>query len=283
MQAVLLLTGALGLAPLALGAVLLRRAPGEPAWPGASSVLLSALAFNLTFFWQELWLVAPKAVTPGLHPVLYHNDHSWTGQSPVAELLQGTGAVATVVSGLVALVLLARLPRAGATWRLFLFWMAFQGLFQSITQVAVGCVVPGNDVGRALAYLGAEAWQKALLLVGDCAAMALAGWGLAVLRPAGIAAHGPTLARGFAAAMLVTVALSVLLVIPFREPRDLVEVALVPAVVNLVGAGWLVLATAVGRWPAPRSEPAGAVLWPSMALVALLAVFQIVLRPGVKF
>jgi hypothetical protein len=43
-----------------------------------ASLLLCALAFNLTFFWQELWLVIPKALTPGPHPVLYHNDHGWT-------------------------------------------------------------------------------------------------------------------------------------------------------------------------------------------------------------
>ena len=37
-----------------------------------------------------------KAMTPGLHPVLYHNDHEWTGPSPCVELLQGVGAIATI-------------------------------------------------------------------------------------------------------------------------------------------------------------------------------------------
>jgi hypothetical protein len=35
-----------------------------------SSALLYSLAFNLTFFIQELLLVVPKALTPGLHPTL---------------------------------------------------------------------------------------------------------------------------------------------------------------------------------------------------------------------
>jgi hypothetical protein len=36
-----------------------------------SSMLLYILAFNLVFFIQELFLVLPKALTPGLRPTLY--------------------------------------------------------------------------------------------------------------------------------------------------------------------------------------------------------------------
>jgi hypothetical protein len=42
-----------------------------------TSALLYALAFNLTFFIQELFLVLPKALTPGLRPILFHNNHRW--------------------------------------------------------------------------------------------------------------------------------------------------------------------------------------------------------------
>jgi hypothetical protein len=51
-----------------------------------SSALLHTLAFNLTFFVQELFLVVPKALTPGLHPTLFHNNHHWEGTSPLAAL-----------------------------------------------------------------------------------------------------------------------------------------------------------------------------------------------------
>ena len=54
------------------------------------SVLFCALAFNLTFFFQELFLVIPKALLPGVHATLYHNNHDWTGSDPRVELLQGT-------------------------------------------------------------------------------------------------------------------------------------------------------------------------------------------------
>jgi hypothetical protein len=59
-----------------------------------NSALLYALAFNLTFFIQELFLVLPKALTPGLRPTLFHNNHTWQGDNPLANLLQGTGALA---------------------------------------------------------------------------------------------------------------------------------------------------------------------------------------------
>src|SRR6185436_9530001 len=125
----ILLMLAAGVAPLAAGLLLLKPAAGlmRPALR-ASSVVLCALAFNLTFIWQELWLVIPKALTPGLHPVLYHNDHDWTGAAPVAELLQGTGALATLASGLAFAGGLVVARGASAAWRVFLFWMAVQGL-----------------------------------------------------------------------------------------------------------------------------------------------------------
>ncbi|WP_157123717.1 hypothetical protein [Allosphingosinicella indica] len=47
------------------------RVPSELRLP-LHSTLLATLAFNLVFFVQELFLVLPKALTPGLNPTLYH-------------------------------------------------------------------------------------------------------------------------------------------------------------------------------------------------------------------
>src|SRR3546814_11139599 len=59
-------------------------------WPLTSnSALIYTLAFNLVFFTQELFLVVPKALTPGLRPTLYHNNHGWEGDHPLASLFQG--------------------------------------------------------------------------------------------------------------------------------------------------------------------------------------------------
>ena len=285
MTTLLLLLLVIGLAPLGAGVALLKPSPrGTWPRPRLGSVLLCALAFNLTFFWQELWLVIPKALTPGLHPILYHNNHDWTGDAPGVELLQGSGAVATLASGLAFLGALAALRRASATWRWFLFWMAFQGLYQSLTQLAIGTLLPGNDVGRALAWLHVGAAARWALLALAVTAMALAGAGLARAGPSSGEQRPASPTRAFAGEMLLTTMLAIVLIIPFRLPRNIVEVALIPLFINLVGVGWLALGAATVRRGAGGEDPERAgVVAPALALGATLLLFQLVLRPGVAF
>jgi hypothetical protein len=97
--------------------------------------------------------VLPKAFTPGLRPTLYHNNHHWDGDNPLANLFQGTGALAIFVSGVACALLLRRRRADSPTMRLFLVWMTYNGLFQSLPQVVVGALNPGNDVGMAMHYL----------------------------------------------------------------------------------------------------------------------------------
>lgn len=283
MTTILWLVALIGVAPFMTGLVLLKRtsAPAR-VFPPLGSMLLCTLAFNLTFFWQELWLVIPKALTPGLHPTLFHNNHDWTGDAPIADLLQGTGALATLASGLAFAVLLAQARRASQTWRTFLFWMAFQGLFQSLSQLAIGTRVSGNDVGRALGYLHVGWIARMALLSLAIGAMALAGAWLARACPAPGARPR---SRDFGSAMLLTGLAAVVLSVPFRLPRDMVEVVLIPVIVNLVGVGWLVLGAAMAGSGDRTAEESGrpGVLGPALALGALLLVFQLVLRPGVAF
>lgn len=280
MTTLLILVALLGLLPFAIGVARLesggtvgdRRAL-------VASALLCALAFSLTFLIQELGLVLPKALVPGLDPILYHNDHDWSGDAPIAELLQGGGAVATLLGGLVFLWLAGRIAPERTAWKLFAFWMAFQGLFQSLSQWAVGTQIAGNDVGRALAYLGAGPEVKGPLLVTAVIGMFGAGMLLAQRWPG---AHAD---RGTALQWLAALALAVLLVIPFRIPREPVEVVLIPLVVNLIGIGWLTLGLAVKRpdGGGAAAAPAPALAMPFAALAALLALFQLVLRPGIAF
>ena len=271
-----------GVLPFFLGLARLGRGCAS-ARPRLASVLLCTLAFNLTFIWQELWLVLPKAMA-GLSPVLFHNDHDWAVRATIADLLQGTGALATLASGLVALVVLSMAAqRLSATWRLFVWWLAFQGLFQSLTQLEIGAILPGNDVGRALAYLGATALAKTLLRTVAVLAMALAGIALASRAPPGLAPADAVGQRAFAWSLLLAALGCVLLSVPLREPRELVEVVLIPIFVNVIGVGWVVF----GAWPG-RVREAGADValsraGPAAALVAVLLVFQLVLRPGVHF
>jgi hypothetical protein len=253
-----------------------------------SSALLCTLAFNLTFFMQEFFLVVPKALTPGLYPTLFHNNHSWTGHNPVVGLLQGTGALADLASGILFAGLLAKSTRRPVTLRLFLFWMAYQGFFLALPQFVIGAFNPANDVGMAMAWLGFSAAAKQAAALCAVIAMAAIGFWLArqFIRLMSLAAETTTapmrLRFVFRCATLPAL-FSVLLLVPFREPRDPVEVLLLPFIVMMSGMLWVQVGAAFTP-PATQTERANSALsTPFFALLTLLAVFQLVLRPGIRF
>ncbi|MDQ8756947.1 hypothetical protein RCO27_11985 [Sphingosinicella sp. LHD-64] len=253
-------------------------------WPALTlhSTLLATLAFNLVFFLQELFLVWPKALTPGLRPTLFHNNHDWAGSNPLAELLQGTGASAILATGLALLLLLRRHGGGSAALRLLLIWIAFSGLYQSLPQVVLGAFVPMNDVGRAMTYLGMSETAKLFAAAAAVIAMILIGRALVPL----YLGFAPEAKPGSGAFRLATLPalVAILLILPFRVPGDPLQVALVPVIMNVTGAIFVQLG-AIGR-PRPGPAPGGPllpVIWPVGALLAVLAVFQIVLRPGVDF
>jgi hypothetical protein len=253
-----------------------------------ASALYAALAFNLVFFLQELALVVPKAMLPGVHAILYHNNHTWTGMPPLAELLQGTGTLADLALGLAFAALLARAGARPIGLRLFFFWMAFQGLYQGLSQVLIGTVLPGNDAGMAMSYLGIEGTARIAVAIVAVLAMAAAGVWLMRQLLRKIATEDES-ARGmsrlgFALRTVTLPALvSVLLLIPYREPRNIIEVAVLPLIVVTSGLIWIQAST----WFGPRSDNTARgtpdLLWPVVALAIVLAVFQLVLRPGVAF
>jgi hypothetical protein len=254
-----------------------------------TSALLYTLAFNLIFFIQELFLVLPKAFTPGLRPTLFHNNHRWEGENALASLFQGTGAVAIFVTGLICASLLKYRAGGSSSVRLFLIWMTYNGFLQSLPQVVIGSVEPENDVGMAMDYLrlGAPAKTVAAYL----ALTAIPAVGLWLRRPLlGLAGDPVRIAGGrartgfiFNIATLPAIT-AILLIIPFRVPRNWVEVAAVPVVVTLIGIAWI----QAGAW-AVEGVKAGGILKPKSmayafsALLILLLIFQIILRPGIRF
>jgi hypothetical protein len=246
----------------------------QPGWRLAiSSTLLYTLAFNLTFFIQELFLVVPKALTPGLRPTLFHNNHTWQGAHPLASLFQGTGAFATFITALVCMLLLRTDRVRSTTLRLFLIWMAFSGFFQALPQVVIGAFVPANDVGMAMDYFHMTSAAKT---IAACAA-------LAAMIPIGMC-----LAREMLRLMSLKFALSALAAIPlivaFRVPRELLEVLLPPMLSTIVGLV-AIYATAWRVRAVPRigdAQPAS-ISYPLAAVVALLLIFQLLLRPGIEF
>lgn len=287
--------------PLLLGLAGGFRAAAAPADPARSgeprdirvvlrSALLCTLAFNLVFFVQELFLVVPKALTPGLRPTLFHNNHAWEGVHPLANLFQGTGALATLLLG-VACALRARSRTGdGESTKLLLLWMAYCGIFMALAQVVVAALHPGSDVGRAMGYFGlAPAERIAAALLALAAIPLAANW---LVRPMLELAREPSALAGRRARtrfMFHVATLPALLAIPlilvFRVPREWVEVVMLPLIVFAAGIPWM----QAGAWLVADATPRGAgagtgsIAWPATAVVLLLAVFQLVLRRGIAF
>lgn len=258
---------------------------GRMGWqPIVHSMLAYILAFNIIFFIQELFLVLPKSMVPGLKATLFHNNHEWTGNAPIAELYQGTGALAILVTGLVFALIAAARPRPSY----IVLWMAFNGLFQSLPQFVVGAIAGGQDVGRAYDYLGLGVAGETLLALAALAAIPVAGiWlGRQFLSAAWDQRQlGSYCCRfGF---LLRTAGLPALAALPFiviyRVPRELIEVLAPPLLVPMVGYGWAQIAAFRPGAARARGVRPEIVLPMLAAAVALLAFFQLVLRPGIMF
>lgn len=251
--------------------------------------MLYTLAFNVTFFIQELFLVVPKALTPGLQPTLYHNNHGWEGDHPLAELFQGTGALAILVSAALCALLLRRTrPHPAVT--LFLIWMTFHGSVQGLLQVVVAAVHPGSDVGRALAYLGLDDGVKATAAVLALIALPpilreVTRLLLSLADARDDIADAPARARFIGRMATVPGVLAVLPIVAFRVPRELVEVLMPPIVVTVVGMAWMQAWSWHGGGDVQVRGGASSlpVAYPLGAVLALLLVFHVVLRPGVRF
>ena len=273
------------------------RARTEPATPAVAwdtrltllSALLYTLAFNLVFFVQELFLVLPKAFTPGLQPTLFHNNHRWRGEHALANLFQGTGALATFMLGLACLLLLRRGAGRTTATRLFLIWLAYCGVFMALPQVVVGALSSGSDVGMAMDYFRLSTTAKNIAALLALAVIPLFArefsrhlLGLAS-HPAQLASAGARSRFVFQAATLPA-GMAVLLILPFRVPREWLEVIFLPVIVTGVGMFWI----QSGAWRLRTVRAAGqqvaiSLTYPLAAAVALLLVFQLLLRPGIPF
>jgi hypothetical protein len=253
-----------------------------------ASMLLYVLAFNLTFFIQEFFLALPKTLTPGLRVTLYHNNQIWQGTSPLAALFQGTGALATCISALVCALLLVFADVRSTTWRLFLLWMVASGAFMALPQVAVGALSAGGDLGMAMGYFHLGINAKTALALAALAVMPVIGLLLAREWLVFDGADGATGARDRARFVFGTVVLPAIAALPvivaFRVPRSWLEVLFLPVVVTWFGTIWI-QAGACWLDSRPRRE-AGSHRVPLvmlfLAALALLLVFQLILRPGIR-
>ena len=246
------------------------------------STLAFALAFNLIFFIQELFLVLPKALVPGLEPTLFHNNHNWRGHHPIEDLLQGTGALATLIAGAIFSWWLVRRTPKGDVARLLVFWLALLGFLSALPQIVIGTLILQNDVGRAMSYLHFSHQARLLVSIGAFFAMGLACWRLTpYLLSVAAVEHSPRV-RAMRLGVLPCV-LAIPLIVVFRIPNAAIEVLLPPCVDALIAAAWIQAAAWQAGSIVAGTLRAEALSWLLIALGGLLAFFQLVLRRGIDF
>ncbi|MBT8300846.1 MAG: hypothetical protein KJO63_05910 [Maribacter sp.] len=253
-----------------------------------NSAVFFALAFNIIFFLQEVFLVLGKKAL-GLQSFLYHNNHTWVGEHPMTSLMQGSGALAIFLIGLICLAIFQFIRNSGSIWKLFLFWMAFNGLIQSIPQVIIGYLNPGTDVGQALVgYLKLSEPLLISLSIVSAIAMALLciwfGKLLLEFAPADTVLNHPKVKLKYIRYIAVGAAIiGSIFVVPFRILP--MGQAVTPFIVSAFSIPWIWAAAAHSRpirhTPNNINEK---VAWsPVLLLLLLLIFFRWILVPGLEF
>jgi len=252
-----------------------------------NSAVLYALAYNTIFFIQELFLALGKKWL-GLKAFLFHNNHSWEGYNELAPLAQGLGALAIFLLGLLFLINYPFIRKSAHWIRLFVLWLAFHGLIQSLPQIPSGVTQPSTDVGQPMQYLNIGlGWSLFLSFLAIAAIIVI---GLLYSRfllefaPDQQAINHPIRRFRFSFQSAVLAALAgTLLVLPFRIMPFWQIIS--PILLNIICLPWIF----ANSWrvsnisPAPNIASQKVLLVPIGLLILLLIFFQVVLAPGVVF
>lgn len=253
-----------------------------------NSAVLYALAFNLIFFLQELFLVLGKKAL-GLRAFLYHNNHNWVGEHPLTSLMQGSGAAAIFLIGLICLLLYRLIPYSKSFWKLFALWLAFHGLLQSIPQVMVAYFDPNTDVGEALVgYLNlSQPLLMIMAIISITAIVVISIWfshQLLEFIHGDVDLNNPKAKLEYIRFIAVGAGiLGSILVAPFRIPP--MSQAVTPFIVLVFSIPWIWAAAAMSDPVAHKSNRINEkIYWcPVVFLVLLFIFFRMVLAPGLEF
>ncbi len=249
-----------------------------------NSSVLYALAFNLIFFIQELFLALGKKWL-GLKAYLYHNNHNWEGSDPMDDLAQGYGAVAIFITGVVCLFIARRIRRSAHWLQLFLLWLGFEGLAQSLPQFIMAASAPDTDTGQAYAYLAISEKLGLLITVAGIILMLAVGMAYSryLLQLSPSAEYVTTASRRFnylLYAAVIASLIGIILIVPFRiMPWDR---AMAPVMVTLISIP-MIFANA---WNVKRVQTINSRInqkvfaLPIIMLAILLLIFQLILAKG---
>ena len=251
-----------------------------------NSAMLYALAFNIIFFIQELFLALGKRWL-GLKAVLYHNNHNWYGEHPMDDLAQGYGAVAIFITALICLII-ARSMKGSRHWmHLLVLWMAFQGFAQSIPQFITAFMAPDTDTGQAFTYLGLGQTSGWIISIAGIIAMLVIGALFTKyflqLAPSSFVTENAGSRFGYLSRItLLASVIGIILIIPFRIMPW--ERASAPVFVTLFSIP-MVFAHA---WkikplvPVDNDVNKKILIKPLILLVAMLLIFQLILAKGIE-
>jgi hypothetical protein len=73
------------------------------------------------------------------------------------------------------------------------------------------------------------------------------------------------------------------LLIPFRAPRNAMEMVIFPTALMLFGALWVTIGAVLASTSPRPARPSPSLVVPLAALIAVLLIFQLILRPGIAF
>ena len=251
-----------------------------------NSAVLYALAFNLIFFIQELFLALGKRWL-GLKAVLYHNNHNWYGEHPMDDLAQGYGAVAIFFTAIICLAL-ARGIKDSKHWvQLFFLWMSFQGFAQSLPQFITAFMAADTDTGQAFTYLGLGQTTGWIIAIFSLLLMLLLGavFSKFLLQLASSVLVTETARRRFGYLFriaLVASVIGIILIVPFRImpwSRAMAPIFVTLFSIPMVFAHAWKLKPLI---PVNNNINQRFFLLPLILLAILLLIFQLILAKGVE-
>lgn len=257
-------------------------------WPIViNSSVLYALAYNIIYFIQELFLALGKKWI-GLKAYLYHNNHNWIGEDPRDDLMQGLGALVIFILGIILLMLFFRIRKSPRWSSLFILWLAYHGLIQALPQLTTAPMDRGSDVGQAITYLQlGPAIDYMISYVSIIVIIALAyrfsRWFMQFSPVHMIPDHGLKRFRSIFYIVLLPAMLGTLILFPYRimpiNRYQMTVMLLLVCLPFIFAFSWLIK----GVQPIENEVNHKVIKTPIILSILLLLFFQLVLAPGVVF
>ena len=252
-----------------------------------NSSVLYALAYNIIYFIQELFLALGKKWI-GLKAYLYHNNHSWLGEDPRDDLMQGLGALAIFILGILLMMLFFRIRKSKHWTSLFVLWLAHHGLIQSLPQLSSVPMDRNSDVGQAITYLQLGSTLDYLISYASIIAIIILAYGFSrwfmQFIPVHIDPdHGIKRFRSIFYLVLLPAIIGTIILFPYRimpvNRYQMTVMLLLVCVPAIFAFSWLIK----GVKPIENEINHKVVIVPIVLSILTLLFFQLILAPGVVF